>query len=100
MLKENLEAGSSKFLKFEEVIEKKRELFHYVTGTKNKGVKMGKIKALIFDFDGLILDTEMPRYIAWSELYLKYNCNLSLLEYSSIVGSDDTNFDFYGYKFF
>lgn len=53
------------------------------------------VKALIFDFDGLILDTEMPRYTAWKELYLKYHSDLSIFEYALTVGSDDSKFDFY-----
>jgi HAD superfamily hydrolase (TIGR01509 family) len=56
---------------------------------------MNQIKALIFDFDGLILDTETPRYNAWQETYLKHGCNLDVLEYAQIVGGDDQNFDFY-----
>jgi len=27
------------------------------------------IRALVFDFDGLILETEMPAYAAWAEVY-------------------------------
>jgi beta-phosphoglucomutase-like phosphatase (HAD superfamily) len=27
------------------------------------------IKALVFDFDGLILETETPAYETWSEIY-------------------------------
>ncbi len=27
------------------------------------------LRALIFDFDGLILDTETPEFHAWQEIY-------------------------------
>ena len=27
------------------------------------------IQALIFDFDGLILDTELPEFISWQEIF-------------------------------
>ena len=36
------------------------------------------IKALIFDFDGLIVDTEMPAYRSWAELYTSHGVELPL----------------------
>ena len=30
------------------------------------------IRGLVFDFDGLILDTEWPDYLAWREMILRY----------------------------
>lgn len=53
------------------------------------------MKALIFDFDGLIVDTETPRYLAWKEIYVKHNCGLNVPEFAAILGSADANFDFY-----
>lgn len=53
------------------------------------------MKALIFDFDGLILDTEMPRYAAWQEIYARHNCSLEISEFAAMLGSDDSNFDFH-----
>ncbi len=44
------------------------------------------MRALIFDFDGLILDTEMPDYQAWVELYGEYDCELPLEIWATIVG--------------
>ena len=34
------------------------------------------IRALIFDFDGLILDTEVPDYQAWQEVYAEHGADL------------------------
>jgi HAD superfamily hydrolase (TIGR01509 family) len=44
------------------------------------------MKALIFDFDGLIVDTEMPDYISWQEIYQQHGCELPLDLWASIVG--------------
>jgi HAD superfamily hydrolase (TIGR01509 family) len=47
-----------------------------------------KFKALIFDFDGLILDTESAQYHAWSEEYKTYGLALPLKKWVSCVGTD------------
>jgi HAD superfamily hydrolase (TIGR01509 family) len=44
------------------------------------------LKALIFDFDGLILDTETPEYQAWQNIYQEYGFELPHEEWSKIVG--------------
>lgn len=44
------------------------------------------MRALIFDFDGLILDTEMPDYISWQEVYRSYGVELPLEKWALIVG--------------
>lgn len=44
------------------------------------------IKALIFDFDGLILDTEGPDYQSWQELYREYGFQLPMELWSSCIG--------------
>ena len=44
------------------------------------------IKALIFDFDGLILDTETPEYETWRELYREFGQDLGLQTWGQIVG--------------
>jgi putative hydrolase of the HAD superfamily len=46
------------------------------------------IKALIFDFDGLILDTETPEYHALSEIYREYGQELPITVFAQVVGSD------------
>ncbi|MDI6769579.1 MAG: HAD family hydrolase [Anaerolineales bacterium] len=44
------------------------------------------LKAIIFDFDGLILDTETPEYIAWQEIFAEHGCELSLEMWGQVVG--------------
>lgn len=51
------------------------------------------IKGLIFDFDGLILDTEIPQYEAWQQIYNRYNCHLELQVYARCLGSSNAAFD-------
>ena len=48
------------------------------------------IKALVFDFDGLILDTEVPEYQSWQESYQAYGCSLSLSKWTEAIGTHDT----------
>ena len=43
-------------------------------------------RALIFDFDGLMVDTEMPVYEAWQEIYRAYGATLTLGEWLGAVG--------------
>lgn len=50
-------------------------------------------EALIFDFDGLILDTEVPIYEAWQENYRAHGHELPLETYVGCVGSDFNGFD-------
>ena len=45
------------------------------------------IKGLIFDFDGLILDTETPDVIAWIKIYIKYGQEFEFNKYASTIGS-------------
>jgi HAD superfamily hydrolase (TIGR01509 family) len=51
------------------------------------------IKALLFDFDGLILETEMPAFQAWQEIYREYGCELPLAEWVACVGGTVKDFD-------
>ena len=44
------------------------------------------IHSLLFDFDGLILDTETPDYTAWQEIYAEYGCSLSIHDWGQIIG--------------
>jgi len=44
------------------------------------------LKALIFDFDGLIIDTETPDYQAWVEVYANYGATLPREKWMSNVG--------------
>lgn len=51
------------------------------------------VQALIFDFDGLIIDTEVPVYQAWSEVYERHGERLSLDFWTGIVGYGIQDFD-------
>ncbi len=51
------------------------------------------VRALVFDFDGLILDTEVPVYQAWSEVYERHGQRLAPDFWSSIVGYGLDHFD-------
>jgi len=44
------------------------------------------LKALIFDFDGLILDTETPDYITWKNIYREAGFELPISDWGSIIG--------------
>ncbi len=44
------------------------------------------IQALIFDFDGLILDTETPEFLCWQNIYREYGFELPHDRWGSIIG--------------
>lgn len=54
------------------------------------------IKAAIFDFDGTIIDTEMPAYLTWCEIFHRYNVELPLEVWMGCVGGG-TPFDPVGF---
>ena len=43
-------------------------------------------RAVILDFDGLIVDTEMSEYLAWKEIYEQEGAHLSVEDWLSAVG--------------
>ena len=47
-------------------------------------------KALIFDFDGTILDTETPEYEAWLSMFADYGCELPLEAWVAQIGTAST----------
>lgn len=51
------------------------------------------VRALVFDFDGLILETEEPEYTAWSEIYRKHGEALSLELWGDVIGRGPGFFD-------
>jgi HAD superfamily hydrolase (TIGR01509 family) len=49
---------------------------------------MPAIAAIVFDFDGLVLDTETSVYAAWSEAFAAHGCSpLTLDEWAAEVGT-------------
>lgn len=51
------------------------------------------LKGLIFDFDGLIIDTESPEYDAWQEIYHENGAHLDVVIWSRVIGSSNEKFD-------
>lgn len=51
------------------------------------------IRAIIFDFDGLILDTEGPDYQAWLEIFGEHSCTLPLSAWAHCIGARSGVFD-------
>lgn len=47
---------------------------------------MMKIKTLIFDFDGLIIDSETPTLRSWQEIFQSYDLELPMEEYYLTIG--------------
>lgn len=47
---------------------------------------MPEIKALILDFDGLILDTETPAYESWRNIFRRYGVDLPISDWAVCVG--------------
>ncbi|MCB0825806.1 MAG: HAD-IA family hydrolase [Armatimonadetes bacterium] len=45
------------------------------------------MKAVVFDFDGLILDTESAEYAAWSSVFADHGVKLELSDWSACVGA-------------
>ena len=46
------------------------------------------LKALIFDFDGLILDTETPEFDVLQEIYAEYDAELSIAKWGQVIGGN------------
>lgn len=51
------------------------------------------IKGFIFDFDGLILDTEMPQYLCWTKVYAQYGLTYTLQDWWKAIGTNHEIFD-------
>ncbi len=47
------------------------------------------IRGLIFDFDGLIVDTEWSVYQSWVEIFDSHDADLPLDQWTSIIGTSD-----------
>ena len=52
-----------------------------------------KIKALIFDFDGLLVDTETPQMQTWQRLYQELGADLRPEEWVQCLGTSPDAFD-------
>lgn len=54
-------------------------------------------EAVLFDFDGLILDTETPDYHSWCEVFAAHGCELPMEVWARAVGVPAGAFDECGY---
>lgn len=50
------------------------------------------IRALVFDFDGLILETESPIFLSWQELYADHGFPLPFEVWATTIGSAEAEF--------
>ena len=55
------------------------------------------IEAIIFDFDGLIIDTETPEFDAWEDIFQSYGVTLNRKLWDSAIGRHSKDFDIYGH---
>ncbi len=51
------------------------------------------IRGLIFDFDGLILDTEIPIFKSWQEIFEEHGCTLTISDWADYLGRSPDSFD-------
>jgi HAD superfamily hydrolase (TIGR01509 family) len=49
--------------------------------------------ALVFDFDGTILDTELPHYTTWQAVFQRHGCELPIDMWTAAVGGSGDGFD-------
>ncbi|HEX2505790.1 MAG TPA: HAD-IA family hydrolase [Gaiellaceae bacterium] len=51
------------------------------------------VRGLLFDFDGLLVDTEGPAFRSWQEIYVEHGVELALEEWVANVGTIGSPFD-------
>jgi putative hydrolase of the HAD superfamily len=49
---------------------------------------MPSLQAIIFDFDGLIVDTESTGYQTWREIFEAHGLDLAIETYAAVIGTD------------
>jgi HAD superfamily hydrolase (TIGR01509 family) len=52
-----------------------------------------RVSAVVFDFDGLILDTESTDFQAWQEVFAAHGCTLGLEVWADCIGRPSGYFD-------
>jgi HAD superfamily hydrolase (TIGR01509 family) len=55
------------------------------------------IRGLLFDFDGLLVDTETPSRLVWEELYREHGHELPQDHWATLVGTIGAPFDPFGH---
>lgn len=53
------------------------------------------IKAIVFDFDGLVLDTETPEFRSWQDTFRDHGATLELESWAQIIGTAEANWNPY-----
>jgi HAD superfamily hydrolase (TIGR01509 family) len=53
------------------------------------------LKAIIFDLDGTILDTETPEFVSWQETYAAHGVVLEAAIWARTIGTTDSGWDPY-----
>lgn len=51
------------------------------------------LKGIIFDFDGLIIDTEMPGCNAWAELFNQHGFSFTIEDWKKAIGTGPSAYD-------
>jgi beta-phosphoglucomutase-like phosphatase (HAD superfamily) len=59
--------------------------------------KLRRIKAAIFDFDGLILDTESAEFQSWQEVFVEHGQKLEVEFWADVIGRPRSYFDMYAH---
>ena len=54
------------------------------------------LQAIVFDFDGTILETETPDYQSWQEIFTEHGCDLAMDLWCTYIGTASGTFDPYG----
>lgn len=73
-----------------------REVFRMINRRVDYPLQSGAmmIKSLIFDFDGLILDTETPEVDVWKAIYAEHGAEFPIDRWGQIIGGHGvSNFD-------
>ncbi|PKN90068.1 MAG: haloacid dehalogenase, partial [Chloroflexi bacterium HGW-Chloroflexi-7] len=51
------------------------------------------LKGIIFDFDGLIIDTELPGCNAWAELFNQHGFSFTIEDWKKAIGTGPSAYD-------
>ncbi|MCX8157620.1 MAG: HAD family phosphatase [Verrucomicrobiae bacterium] len=54
---------------------------------------MSSIQGLLFDFDGVILETEQPGYRSWQKIYAEFGEELSMEQFALVIGTHFIEFN-------
>jgi HAD superfamily hydrolase (TIGR01509 family) len=78
-------------------IDARAHVFPAQIGIKLLNVGARPIRALVFDFDGLILETEIPVLESWRKVYADHGVELPMDTWLETIGTADHDFDPFGH---